>query len=63
MVVRKAHPLELHTTVVAADRRHSFAIVADALGLHSERMFTLRPRPMASAPLLSAMKLRSGPLP
>jgi hypothetical protein len=39
----KAHPVVLRSTVVAADRPHSFAIVADALGLHAERTFTLRP--------------------
>ena len=41
----KAHPVELRSTVVASERPHSFAIVADALGLHAERMFTLRPTP------------------
>ena len=38
----KAHPVRLHSTVVAADRPHSFAIVADANGLHAERAFTIR---------------------
>jgi short-subunit dehydrogenase/uncharacterized protein YndB with AHSA1/START domain len=41
----KAHPVELRSTVVASERPHSFAIVADALGLHAERAFTLRPTP------------------
>ena len=41
----KAHPVELRSTVVAAERPHSFAIVADALGFHAERTFTLRPTP------------------
>jgi short-subunit dehydrogenase len=41
----KAHPVELHSTVVAAERPHSFAIDADARGLHAERTFTLRPTP------------------
>ncbi|HEX7314399.1 MAG TPA: SDR family NAD(P)-dependent oxidoreductase [Pyrinomonadaceae bacterium] len=41
----KAHPVELRSTVVAADRPHSFAIVADARGLHAERTFTLSPTP------------------
>jgi len=39
----KAHPVELRSTVVAADRPRSFAITADALGLHAERTFSLRP--------------------
>jgi len=41
----KAHPVELRSTVVATQRPHSFAIVADALGFHAERTFTLRPTP------------------
>ena len=41
----KAHPVALRSTVVAADRPRSFAIVADALGLHAERTFTLQPTP------------------
>ena len=39
----KAHPVELRSSVVAADRPNSFAIVADARGVHAERRFTLRP--------------------
>jgi uncharacterized protein len=38
----KAHPLEVHSTVVATDRPHYFAFVADALGLRAERNFTIR---------------------
>ena len=41
----KAHPVELRSTVVATRRPHSFAIIADALGFHAERTFTLRPTP------------------
>jgi len=39
----KAHPVELRSTVVAAERPHSFSIIADARGLHAERTFTVRP--------------------
>ena len=39
----KAHPVELRSAVVTNDRPHSFAIIADALGLHADRTFTLRP--------------------
>lgn len=39
----KAHPVTLRSTVVATDRPHLFAIVADAPGLHADRTFTLRP--------------------
>ena len=50
----------LRSTVVAADRPHSFAFVADAQGLHAERTFTLRPTPDGLAPSSSAMRPRSG---
>ncbi len=39
----KAHPVELRSAVVMSDRPHSFDITADAVGLHAERTFTLRP--------------------
>ena len=39
----KAHPVELRSAVVTSNRPHSFAITADAVGLHAERTFTLRP--------------------
>ena len=35
----------LRSTVVASDRPHSFAFVADTPGLHAERAFTVRPTP------------------
>jgi len=38
----KAHPVTLRSRVVAADRPHSFAIVADAQSLHADRTFTIR---------------------
>jgi short-subunit dehydrogenase/uncharacterized protein YndB with AHSA1/START domain len=41
----KAHPVELLSKVVTADRPHTFAIVADARGLHADRTFTIRPTP------------------
>ena len=41
----KAHPIELHSTVVAEDRPHSFTFHADGLGLHAERTFTFNPAP------------------
>jgi hypothetical protein len=43
----RAHPVELRSKVVAADRPHSFTFVADGFGVHAERTFTLRPWPMA----------------
>ena len=41
----KAHPVELRSRVVIADRPRVFAFVADGLGVHAERTFTLRPTP------------------
>ena len=41
----KAHPVVLRSAVVASERPHSFAIIADATGLHADRSFTLRPTP------------------
>jgi short-subunit dehydrogenase len=41
----KAHPVVLRSTVVTSDRPHSFAFVADALGLHAERAFAVRTTP------------------
>jgi uncharacterized protein YndB with AHSA1/START domain len=41
----KAHPIVLHSTVVASYRPGTFAIVADGRGVHAERTFTLRPAP------------------
>lgn len=54
----KAHPVELRSVVVASERPHLFAIIADAPGLHAERKFTLSPAPNGSTPLSSAMKSR-----
>ena len=41
----KAHPVELRSTVVASERPHLFAFVADAPGVHADRTFTLRTMP------------------
>ena len=41
----KAHPITLRSTVVASDRPFTFAIVADAPGLHADRTFTILPAP------------------
>jgi short-subunit dehydrogenase/uncharacterized protein YndB with AHSA1/START domain len=40
-----AHPVVLRSTVVAADRPHSFTFVADAPAVHAQRTFTLQPAP------------------
>jgi uncharacterized protein YndB with AHSA1/START domain len=41
----KAHPPVLQSRVIASDRPHLFAFVADTAGIHAERIFTLRPSP------------------
>ena len=59
----KAHPVELRSTVVASERPHSFAITADALGLHAERTFTLRPTPDGSSTVVVSHETQVGLLP
>ena len=59
----KAHPVELRSTVVAADRPHSFAIVADARGLHAERKFTVRPAPDGVSTVVVSDETQVGLLP
>jgi uncharacterized protein YndB with AHSA1/START domain len=58
----KAHPVELRSTVVASVRPHSFAIVADALGLHAERMFTLRLTPDGQSTVVVSHETQVGPV-
>ena len=59
----KAHPVELRSTVVAADRPHSFTIVADAPGLHAHRTFSLRPAPDGTGTAVVSHETQVGPLP
>ena len=59
----KAHPVELHSTVIAAARPHSFAIVADARGLHAERKFTVRPTPDGLSTVVVSHETQVGLLP
>jgi uncharacterized protein YndB with AHSA1/START domain len=59
----KAHPVELRSAVVTSHRPHSFAIIADALGLHAERTFTLRPTPDGSSTVVVSHETQVGPLP
>ena len=58
----KAHPVELRSTVVAADRPHSFAIVADAWGLHADRAFTIRATPDGQSAIVVSDETQIGPL-
>jgi uncharacterized protein YndB with AHSA1/START domain len=59
----KAHPVELRSTVVVSNRPHSFAITADAVGLHAERTFTLRQTPDGSGTVVVSDETQVGPLP
>ena len=59
----KAHPVELRSTVVAADRPHSFAIDADAQGLHAERTFTIRATPDGLSTVVVSHETQVGLLP
>jgi acyl-CoA reductase-like NAD-dependent aldehyde dehydrogenase len=59
----KAHPVELRSAVVANNRPHTFAISADALGLHAERTFTLRPTSDGSSTVVISDETQVGPLP
>jgi short-subunit dehydrogenase len=59
----KAHPVELLSTVVASDRPHSFAIVADARGFHADRAFTIRPAPNGRGVRVISHETQVGPFP
>lgn len=59
----KAHPVELRSTVVATDRPHSFAFVADAWGLHAERAFTMRSTPDGLSTVVVSDETQVGLLP
>jgi hypothetical protein len=59
----KAHPIALRSTVVASDRPHSFAFIADARGLHAEHTFTLRPAPDGLGTVVRSHETQAGPLP
>lgn len=58
----KAHPVELRSAVVAADRPHLFSIVADATGLHAERAFTLSPTPDGLSAVVVSHETQVGPV-
>jgi uncharacterized protein YndB with AHSA1/START domain len=59
----KAHPVELRSVVVASERPHLFAIIADAPGLHAERKFTLSPAPKGFGTVVVSDEIQIGFLP
>jgi short-subunit dehydrogenase/uncharacterized protein YndB with AHSA1/START domain len=59
----KAHPVELLSTVTAAERPRTFAIVADAPGFHAERTFTIRPTQDGLASVVASDETQVGPFP
>jgi uncharacterized protein len=59
----KAHPVVVRSTVVAAERPHSFAFVADARGLRAERSFTVRPTPDGLGTVVISHETQTGLLP
>ncbi len=58
----KAHPIELHSTVVASDRPHTFAFHADGMGVHAERTFTFRPAPDGMSTTVNSYETQVGGL-
>ena len=58
----KAHPVVLRSTVVAAVRPHTFAIVADAPGLHADRAFTFRSTPDGLSTVVVSHETQVGPV-
>jgi short-subunit dehydrogenase/uncharacterized protein YndB with AHSA1/START domain len=59
----KAHPVTLRSTVVATHRLRSFAIDADARGLHAERSFTIRRMPDGTGTVVISHETQVGLLP
>jgi uncharacterized membrane protein len=59
----KAHPVVLHSTVVASYRPTTFAIVADGRGVHAERTFTFRPAPDGRSTVVVSHEIQVGLLP
>ena len=59
----KAHPVTLRSAVVATERPHLFAIVADGAGVHADRTFTLRPTPDGLSTVVVSDETQVGLLP
>jgi uncharacterized protein YndB with AHSA1/START domain len=59
----KAHPVELRSRVVEAERGRSFSFTSEAAGLRALRTFTLRPSPDGAGTVVVAHETQWGPLP
>lgn len=59
----KAHPVELKSKVIAADRHRLFAFTADGTGVHAERTFTLKPSAHGAGTLVTSYETQTGWLP
>jgi uncharacterized protein len=59
----KAHPVELRSKVIAANRPHSFTFIADGRGVHAERTFTIRPTPDGLSTVVVSDEFQTGPMP
>lgn len=59
----KAHPVTLRSTVMRSERPRCFAIIADGLGVHAERAFTLHPGPNGLSTVVVSHETQVGVLP
>ncbi len=59
----KAHPVELASKVVAAERHRRFAFTADGTGVHAERAFTVAPTDDGSGTVVTSHETQVGWMP
>jgi short-subunit dehydrogenase/uncharacterized protein YndB with AHSA1/START domain len=59
----KAHPVRLRSSVVSSERPNMFAFVADGLGVHADRTFTLRRSPDGAGTTVVSHETQVGVLP
>jgi len=57
----KAHPVTLRSTLVDIDQPRRFTLIADGIGVHAERTFTLRPSGLST--VVVSHEIQVGPLP
>lgn len=59
----KAHPVELASKVVAAERNRRFAFTAEGTAVHAEREFTLEPTPDGKGTVITSHETQTGLMP